>query len=279
MRMTFLAAAVAMAVLAPTVSDAQTRRHTPPSPPPSAELQPVSLPFGEFCTKYQRQGADSILVGIDRTTRQIRTVDRNGTAATFADLRQVMRPGDRVIIFIVYEHATSRMMIFDDCVPGNSSVWTGRQHPASVIEHDTATFMDNVAKAQQRVLEPFGTRQSARSAIVTTLHGMVAQVNGPIKNLLLMSDLLDTEVMNLRPTELVDTYRRQQVIMKSLRQSHLIPSLGGTKIRIHGYGLSDDHVNNVYPPITQDVMTSIKEVWKDFFRQTGADLEPESFVN
>jgi hypothetical protein len=277
MRLTPLILSVALSVALALPVVAQSRRNNTATPAADQGLQPVPGQNGQFCTKYQTANNPRILVGIDRTTRQIRTVERNNIPTTIDDAATLAQPGDRVIVFSIYEHASSRVILFDDCRPGKPfSVW---DRPLNLleVEHDTQQFQARLALSKTAAIAPLPGRQTRQSAIASTLLGVSRDYNGPVKAMLLMTDLLDSETLQLSPTQAVNDYARATMI-ESMARSGTIPDLRDAVVRIRGFGLSDTAQNNVYDFVQKPVMDSILRVWADYFRAARVQTADIHFI-
>lgn len=245
---------------------------------PQLALEPVTTRFGEYCRRYLQDNPPLILVGIDRTTRQIRAPEKKGIPAAINDAIAMAEAGDRVIVFTIYDHATSQIVLFDDCKPGRPYSVIGRKQNSVDLNFDLDLFGQLLDRVKENAMAPIPGGQTKQSAIATTIQGVIAHYGTPVKALILMTDLLDTETMGLTPTQVIADHTRQHLI-RDMVTSGAIPEMRGAVVRIHGFGLSDKaDGKSEYPFITKPVMDGIKSVWRDFFQHARVKDNDIKFI-
>lgn len=279
MRLTLLTAVIActqLLVAAPALAQKSRPSAAPTSVLPP--LQPVTDQFGQYCQRYGNDNPPLILVGIDRTTRQIRSAESSGIPAAIDDARATAQPGDRVIVFSIFDHATTKTILFDDCVPGRPYSIFSRRLRQGDVDHDRQQFVALLEQVKLNAMAPIPGRQTSQSAIATTLLGVVEKYRRPIKAVILMTDLLDTETMGLSANQEVTKHTREHLI-RAKNTSKAIPDLRNAVVRIYGFGLSDTaDSKSVYPFISSTVMDSIKEVWRAFFQAAHVKISDITFI-
>ncbi|CAA7622991.1 exported hypothetical protein [Magnetospirillum sp. LM-5] len=274
MRLIFALLAAATLLTAVTPAGAQQRRREVQS---VAAAVPTPEPM-RYCRKYGQRDAKALLLGVDRSTGQIRPIDVAGINAAYADLQSLMAEGDRVVVFTLFDHPSTRRVLFDDCRPGGPLGWTDTPHDAAEKRADLRDFDHALSAVITSVRDDRGAtapRAAQRSAIASTLAATVQSTRAEIKALILMTDLLDTETMNLRPGTVVEEHIRRRTI-ESLWAAQLVPRLGGdAKVHVYGFGRGDE---NPYAIIEPSVMTSIIQVWRDYFRRSGVNPANTEFI-
>lgn len=282
MRLTLLTVAIACTQLFAAVPTFAQTKKGPSTAPNSVmtPLQPATSPdrFGQYCQRYGNDNPALILVGIDRTTRQIRSAESSGIPAVIDDAKANAEPGDRVIVFSIFDHATTKTILFDDCVPGRPYSIFSRKLKQGDVDHDRQQFFTLLERVKVNAMAPIPGQQTPQSAIATTLLGVVEKYRLPIKAVILMTDLLDNETMGLSANQEVTTYSRDHLIRAKIA-SKAIPDLRNAFIRIYGFGLSDTlDSKRSYPFISSTVMDSIKEVWRAYFQAAHVKVSDITFI-
>lgn len=273
-RMTTVAMVIGLAV---TIAGSPVLAQTRPRPQAQAPVQaaaPAPVQFGKYCTKYRRDEPPVILFGIDRTIRKMRPVDL--VAIDNAALKQAhfVEAGDRLQIFTIYDHTTTRKVIFDDCRPGMPSCLRCERSQISNTErdHDDREFLASIQQilaslkaegsATTSTMSPYATQ----SAIASTINASVKAASGKAKALVLMTDLIDSEVWSMSPPAVIDDNSRMVKIKTAIDQK-IIPSLVDADVWVYGFGLSD---KDPYPQIAPDTVASIVKLWSEYFRKAKA---------
>ncbi|MGE5505842.1 MAG: hypothetical protein ACM31L_15590 [Actinomycetota bacterium] len=226
-----------------------------------------SLPNQHYCAKYGKADARLVLVGIDRSIGEVRPVDKVGIDAVSAAMWRSLKPGDRLQVFTIYDHPTTRRVLFDDCRPGTSWCLECRRFPPKEVEFDDNEFRTRVNDLITEVKSKGAPgKNAAKSAIASSIFAAVESSQAQVKSLLLMSDLLDSETLDLSPPSTLTAYLRQRRI-DILRERKLIPALDGADVVVYGIGRDD---RMPYPALGEAEITTLIDIWTEYFRRSGA---------
>lgn len=263
-----LISTLAVVLTVASAASAQTSARRPQQPASQAPSMATPIePRQQYCRQYGLTDPKVVLFGIDRTIGRMRSVDLNALDNAYADVLRSLDEGQRLVIFTIQDHFTSRRVLFDDCRPGTPTLCTTcTPAEASVQRHDQAQFRSSL----DQLIRSLRTEQmphAGRSAVFSTINSMVTGNERELRHLFVVTDLLESDVLSLSPPRLIEEHERNAAIRR-LRDNGLLPDLSRAEVHVYGYGRAD---NDPYPPIETQAMESIVRLWRAYFNRGGAD--------
>jgi hypothetical protein len=224
---------------------------------------------------YCANGHATAILFVDRTTRFDAT-DRAVFLDATAGLINALGPGDRLLAFTMTGAFTESRKIFDQCKPGcpATGFLSGLMATCSPMVARAALrgFTTDLATVLAEMLkQPEETPQSdlfRTIAEVTRDYATPAEASRPIRSVILFSDLIENSA--LIPERAL---KREPAAAteKKLAEAGLVAHVDGATVRVFGFGRDDAPGR---PPLPQDQLQRVSQVWQDWFRQGGAaDVE------
>lgn len=219
-----------------------------------------------LCHKYET-GANAVLVIVDRTSPLGDGRKKQAAEEGLKFALDSLIPGDLLIVTTVEETAVTRKHIFRDCWPGRERSLFKRPLDPVILDTDQTSFRAQLNGAFAKDLKENRSTKS-RSPILDTLAVATRNLqNVRVKSLILVSDLIERDVVTLDPLTPLNEQRIRDV-MDVVQTKKLLANLNKAAVHVFGFGFEDMNEK----PLSTDMRESLAEFWRRYFQRSGAEL-------